>query len=60
MPPTPANDDGLPLECLSCGATGELVADTDQLRASDGFEMIDGTPWCRCGGLAGMRFAALS
>ena len=51
----PANDDGLPIECASCGATGELVATDDALVASAGFEMVDGSPQCSCGGLAGMR-----
>jgi hypothetical protein len=54
----PANDDGLPLECGSCGATGELAAVDGALSPSDGFVMVDGSPQCRCGGLAGLRLPA--
>lgn len=59
MLPTPANDDGLPIECASCGATGELAVADGALRPSSGFEMLDGMPVCDCGGLVAMRAAHL-
>lgn len=52
--PEPANDDGSPIRCSTCGAEGELTAADGALHLSEGFEMVDGTPMCRCGGMAGI------
>lgn len=54
-----ANDDGLPIECGACERVGEIAVIDGALVASAGFDLVDGSPVCACGELAGMRIAAL-